>query len=63
MYIKYIFVECTFYSIYIYKYIYIYPVPTKDMQTPLLFRNGYLYMKDAQCATRNENHISDFSYL
>ena len=36
-------------------------VPSKDMQTPLPFRSGHNYMKDAHSAESKKNHVSDFS--
>ena len=37
------------------------PIPTTDMQTPPPpLRNGYICMKDAQCAETNEKLIFPF---
>ena len=32
------------------------PVPTKDMQTPPLLRNGHLDIRDVQCAGNIDGH-------
>ena len=38
--------------------------PTKDMQTPLPLKSGYIYIKDGQCAeTKEKSYIRFFQFL